>query len=684
MDQRTMHLLSAIVNAPGIELQSLQKKFALQEHQVEYHLKKANRLLEEQGYPVIERQRRKVWVTLDGEDLQQLLQILQEEQIKGVAREARISLVPLLIFTTQRASLSFLAQRLNVSKNTVVNDLATVKEAALQYNVTLHYTRKQGYHFLGSEIAIRILLIRQLHALLEMNWHEEMLTHFVAVTSKEIYQAKEQLICVEKKLHTQFSDRQIRLLSLLIPMLRIRCSHQGEICEAECQKMMHIVHAQDFRRVEKAMKDSDAFIGLEKGERAFLIIQLLSANVVHSKIDEAGELHKVVNKVIARFEIRAVIHFEPAQTGKLKQMLYQHLGPAIYRLKYGIPYEDHAIESIIREYQGIFPLAREAIKPLEEAYHIRFTEIEIIYVGLIFQSFLTNSGISTRNERIRAIVICANGISVSNLLFETLVQAFPMIDFVANLSAREFYDNPLVYRDIHVVFSTIQLKTGKKTFILPPLLSEGDKQRLIEMVNQELFGMGQSVDIQEILAIIKRNTIIQNEDNLREDLLRYLTLPKTKVNESEQHASKFQRFLPRERIKVSTRRFTFAEAIQAVAEPLLNSGMIEQRFTDKIIETYDERYPYFVIAPGIAIPHAGYHDGVKEMGFSFLLLKHPVRFSADLEVRALLMIAPIDNKQHQKAVQSFYQCVSNEEKRQALLSQKSATGIEGFFRRHLT
>lgn len=675
MNQEIIQLLTAIVNTPGIDLDGLQKRLGGNSKSIEYLLKKTNDLLESHGYQVIERRKRKVWIGLDIVDLNHLIQELQKEKVKVLDRSTRVILLILLLFCTKKTSLSFFAEKLNVSKNTIVSDLATVKRLVDSEKLELKYTRKDGYFLFGEEIKIRIMVIRQLHQLLEQNWQGKMVSYFIPIEEKEIYSYKERLVVMEKVLHTQLSTRQTKLMSVLLPLIKLRIINYCSLSLAEGRSLTKIITKEDYYRMEKALIRSGLSKEFDKEEQSFLIIQLLSANVVKSNMEDNSELGRTIDEMIAKFEMNAVLFFEEKK--KLKQMLFQHLGPAIYRLKYGIPYEDHSIEVVVKKYGAIFPIVKQALSPIERNYQIQFTEIETVYVGLIFQSFLTKTYLLKQKAKIRAIVVCENGISVSNLLFETLAQVFPMIDFIANVSARQFYGNPLIYSDITVVFSTIYLKTSKKLFLVPPILSSEEKQRLIKTVNQELYGREHGVELDELMKLIQKKANILDESGLRKELKEYLDFSHKK--EDYVTESKFNRFLPANRIRFSKRKFTFDEAIKAVAEPLLKEKIIEERFVETIIRKYDEQFPYFVIAPEIAIPHAGYKDGVNNIGFSLLKLEHPVRFSDVLLVRVLLMIAPVDNVLHQKAVQAFYNCMTNERDRNQLLSLKDPIDIRNFF-----
>ena len=68
------------------------------------------------------------------------------------------------------------------------------------------------------------------------------------------------------------------------------------------------------------------------------------------------------------------------------------------------------------------------------------------------------------------------------------------------------------------------------------------------------------------------------------------------------------------------------DAIRAAGALLVNDRAVEERFTNAMIEMAIEFGPYFVIAPGIALPHARPEDGVLKSSIAVIKLRKPVDF----------------------------------------------------------
>lgn len=86
------------------------------------------------------------------------------------------------------------------------------------------------------------------------------------------------------------------------------------------------------------------------------------------------------------------------------------------------------------------------------------------------------------------------------------------------------------------------------------------------------------------------------------------------------------RFLEEQLVALNVEAASPKEAIRKVGGLLVSSNLVEEKYIDAMIDSYDENGPYFVLAPNIALPHARPEDGVKEASVSMIRLKHPIKF----------------------------------------------------------
>ena len=90
------------------------------------------------------------------------------------------------------------------------------------------------------------------------------------------------------------------------------------------------------------------------------------------------------------------------------------------------------------------------------------------------------------------------------------------------------------------------------------------------------------------------------------------------------------------------------EAIELCAAPLLENQSITPSYINAIFQLHESIGPYYVLAPGIAMPHARPEQGVNNLGLSMLLVKNGINFNS-LEndpVYLIVLLAASDSTSH--------------------------------------
>ncbi|WP_370452036.1 PTS sugar transporter subunit IIA [Mycoplasma sp. NEAQ87857] len=100
-------------------------------------------------------------------------------------------------------------------------------------------------------------------------------------------------------------------------------------------------------------------------------------------------------------------------------------------------------------------------------------------------------------------------------------------------------------------------------------------------------------------------------------------------------------------IRVHLEAKDWKDAIKLACLPLEQSGVINEKYYNEILNQTAKYGPYYVIAPQLAMPHASAtEDCVFGNGFSLITLRHPVVFENDQEVSVLIGLAAKDGETH--------------------------------------
>ncbi|WGK68166.1 PTS sugar transporter subunit IIA [Candidatus Haliotispira prima] len=110
---------------------------------------------------------------------------------------------------------------------------------------------------------------------------------------------------------------------------------------------------------------------------------------------------------------------------------------------------------------------------------------------------------------------------------------------------------------------------------------------------------------------------------------------------------------------------TWQEAVKLGTDLLERAGVVKPEYYHSILKNVENSGPYFLLGPGIAMPHARPEGGVLETGFSLVTLKKGVNFG-DPEndpVRILLTMAAKDaTTQNEEAIVQVVELLDDEER----------------------
>ncbi|KNC93153.1 PTS ascorbate transporter subunit IIA [Trabulsiella odontotermitis] len=91
-------------------------------------------------------------------------------------------------------------------------------------------------------------------------------------------------------------------------------------------------------------------------------------------------------------------------------------------------------------------------------------------------------------------------------------------------------------------------------------------------------------------------------------------------------------------------------AVKIGVDLLVAADVVEPRYYQAILDGVARFGPYFVIAPGLAMPHGRPEEGVKKNGFALVTLKTPMVFNHEDNdpVDILITLAAVDARSHQE------------------------------------
>lgn len=672
LDGRSQYLLREVITHPNISSKELEKKFRLSRRQLGYSFGKINEWLDGQSLPQIKR-------TKQGRFLveQELLSKLEldkdssHEDLKELSKSKRVNMILFMLLSRiEELSLAHFTSELKVSKNTMLSDLKEAKTVASSYGLNLRYSRKFGYLLEGKEFNLRKLLVSTTHRVLKMDHGQSRVKQLAQLSGIEVHELQARIEKVERKLNLKFTDEKIESMPYILALI-LRRVKQGKRISPFHIHYDEISDTKEYLATEEILYN---FKDVPEEERVFITLHLLTANVYWSEDPtekNIPDLVQALDEMLLLFERTTFIFLQDKE--RLLNQLLLHMKPAYYRIKYKLTEVNDLHEIVNRDFKELHHLVKKSTQPLADLIGSEIPESETIYLTMLIGGCLTKQGDSI-HKKVKALVVCPKGVSVSRLMLSTLKDLFPEFVFLDSLSVREFQQYGL---DYDVVFSPVFLKTKKKLFIASAMMEKEEKYRLRKQVMLQLYGyVPNDLHLDEILEIVGKHATVKDRQSLAKELREYLNRDETpgiRCKVGLPNPNLYELITPNT-IILKHAVNSWEDGIKTASEPLLKKGSITKNYVEAMIRHCDTD-PYIVISPHMAIPHASPDEGVNEVSMSLLRLKRGVEFAKNYSIHLVIIIAAKAKNQHLRALMQLMKLAANEKDRNAVIKARSAADI---------
>lgn len=128
-------------------------------------------------------------------------------------------------------------------------------------------------------------------------------------------------------------------------------------------------------------------------------------------------------------------------------------------------------------------------------------------------------------------------------------------------------------------------------------------------------------------------------------------------------------YFPEASITIKKSAQNWQEAIDLSMASLLRNDYVNEDYVQAIKDSTLNNGPYYILAPGVAMPHARPEFGALKTGMSLTLLKEGVTFSDTNEpVKLLIGLSAADADSHIGAIQALSELLSEDDQLASLLS----------------
>lgn len=408
----------------------------------------------------------------------------------------------------------------------------------------------------------------------------------------------------------------------------------------------------------------------------------LTAWVLGLTLGEADEYREdyplvmdLVEHIRMRFESFSGIRFEHPR--EVSKQIFRHFRSVYYRLLFHLPIVNPLYEKIIEEYNNLFTIVNETLKPLSALFKHPIPAEEVAYLTIHFASLSRNEREGKANKKV-GLIVCPNGVGSSSITHTVLKSIFPEFAFLAPIETEQL---DKIDVDYDLLFSTVPdirlFYTKKPVFIVSPVMDTAEKYRLIRDVYTELgnsFFKLPSVEL--ITQIVEKYAVVKEKEQMKRQLYEYFVVNE-KVELKKDQGPKLSEIISPELIQLHVLANNWEDAIRLSALPLLHEKRISENYIQKMIENARKDGPYMVIMPNVALPHARPSDGVNQLSISIAVLNEPVYFDkyTNKPVRFVFCLAAINQEFHLNALSQLVQLLEKEEFYHILKTSKTSQEV---------
>lgn len=502
LDKKSYDLLSYLIRLKEAEtVMAISAALGQSRRKIYYHLDKINEALPSHVAQIVSYPR--VGILLNSEQKAACQQLLNEVTdyhyvMKGDERRSLSAIY--IAVATERVTLDKLMMINDVSRNTILNDLAELREELSSYNnkIQLHATKAKGYYFDCHPMALIQYLYKVLAGVYQGGNSSfiELFDHKLSETqglsayfSKEVLDYFHEYLFLSqaslgKTINIQDSQFMLQILPFILLSYRNMQLHSET--KTALKRDFNLIWKRKEYQIAKALA-SELYHNfklhlddIEVGMVAMLLLSFRKDQDHHVESQDYEQMRATIGDFIDQLELRYQLHFTHKKD--LLRQLTRHCKALVYRKAYGIfsinPLTDHIKE----KYEELFAMAQSCAVILEQAWQIRLTDDDVAYLTIHLGGELRHSHADW--DKTKLVIVSDDGIGIQKLLLKQCQRYLPNCQIEAVFTTEQ-YQSVFDLMSVDIVVSTTDaLEALVPVLIVNPILSDDDIIRLIRFSKQ--------------------------------------------------------------------------------------------------------------------------------------------------------------------------------------------------------
>jgi mannitol operon transcriptional antiterminator len=492
---RQNFIINKLLNKGPLTLKDLSFQIHVSSRTIYREIAAINALLKQEGISIKENN---LELFLDGktEKLNNLKNSLGKMPIQWLlSQEQRIILIAEELLVSQEPIKSaFFSYQFNVVEGTISLYMDKIEKWFEINHLNLQRQRGYGITAAGSEWVKRNTFLELLYEykkvdellsyIYEEKQDQEIHVFFSIIFGKDIISISRNILeIVNKDLKmddiTYFS-------SLIHVMLSLKKIKQGLKIDLPEDLINDVVSSNEFSFINKVKCYLISLnIDIPDSELSYIAIQLSGNKYIYNadrKFEELGVSIEELSKEVI-YEIEKKLNIKINLDEQLILGLTQHFRPALYRIKMNLQVKNPLMDEIRKAYGNLFSAVNYACKITFSKYNITLSQDEIGFITMHIEAAIERT--EKLNNRLKALIICPNGMGTARILSSKIKAAIPSIDKITIGSIKDWNYSC----DYDIVISTTNVRADN-VIKVSPFLSQKDINKVNEYINKNIGNFG--------------------------------------------------------------------------------------------------------------------------------------------------------------------------------------------------
>jgi len=509
LTSRSLEILKKIMDLEHpLRVKELASEFQVSERTIKYDLDSIRLWLKEHDAHLSSQPNKGIW--FDGD-------VLLRHKLQGMLVENdkhhvflnqldRVENIVLdLLLADQYLILQELAEKVGVSRNTILADMQKVEDFLRGWNLHLERKSATGIRLVGSEfhrrLACEYLLQARLsskemfqivQAVMEGRFqiHDEQLSEKLLLPLQEmdlvLHAVKDLAIRIKEESGVFFTDRVIigALIRLSLVISRMHQQHELNL-EIDFQPLEGSQQSKVYGICQEVLNGLANQLGMKfpATEVFYISLQVISGSLplMEKELNEHFEILDpviIAQAIIARASELLEVPF--AEDAELMDNLLAHLSEKLAKFRYGVIEPNPLVTQIKRSYQQMFEQIKHVCADVLSEVAIYFTDPDIAYIVLHFQAAYERKQATVK---LKTFVVCGTGRGTARLVRTLIENELTNIQVVGIYSIMEV-EKALKTHIVDFVVSVLPISLPIPVVVVNPIPTKSDFAAIFEVTKQ--------------------------------------------------------------------------------------------------------------------------------------------------------------------------------------------------------